>query len=259
MKKNLIFFVILFSFQVVFSQKTLFDSLQIDKTTKIIGRYPQYDKTKTYRKFNFILEDSVLIADFKKMIKLGQEVPNSFENPNFWLTVVKNKVEIGSWAINPTQKSAMTHDGHTYKFDLKQIEKLNEKYPFEYEHKEIVFKNKAEYDKYLAEQKKDSTFLFVYAPQFRYEGSFEIEFKKSQEFSSPKAISDFLEPYIEKIVNSNQYHVTYELNSKNMQNRNQYTMTVTGPKILFDKLKIKNLKNENWKPTLENGWFFYKK
>src|SRR5215216_5603240 len=86
----------------VFSQKNLFDTLKVDCSTKIIGRYPQYDKSKTYEKYNFIIEDSAQMLEFIKNLKLGKEVENSTEDPSFKLTVVKNYDEIGSWTINPT-------------------------------------------------------------------------------------------------------------------------------------------------------------
>jgi hypothetical protein len=36
-------------------------------------------------------------------------------------------------------------------------------------------------------------------------------------------------------------------------------MTITGPKKIYEDLKIKEIKNEKWQPTIENGWFFYRK
>jgi hypothetical protein len=243
----------------VFSQKVLFDTLKVDSKTKIIGRYPQYDKSKTYEKYNFIIEDSTSIVEFIKNLKLGDEVKNSFETPSFMLTVIKNYDEIGSWTINPTLKSAMTHDGHTYKFDLNQISKLNENNSFYYLYKEKSFSNISEYANYLKEQKNNPKFLFDYAPQFKYEGSFEIGFKKSERFPHPKAISEYLKPYIEKIVNNGEYNLVYIANEKNKKDREQYTMTISGSKKLFDNLKVEKLKNENWQPIIEEGYFFYKK
>lgn|SRR5690606_8842430 len=258
--KRVLFFLILVITNNIYSQKNLFDTLTIDSSTKIIGRYPHYDKTKTYEKYNFIIEDSIKIADFVQMIKLGEEVPNSLERPSFKIDVIKNYKEKGGWTINPTLKSAMTHDGHTYKFNLEQIANLNEDYPFEYYYEKVIFKSLKEYKSYLEEQKSKPNFLFDYAPQFKYEGSFEIEFKKSNKFSSPKAISEYLEPLIEEIVNEDEYRVSYIANEKNIKNRNiSYTMTITGPKKIFNKLKIRKFKNENWKPTIEDGWFFYQK
>jgi hypothetical protein len=240
-------------------QKPLFDTLTIDPGTKIIGRYPQYDKSRAYEKYNFIIEDSTKIAEFIKKISLGREVENSTEDPSFQLTVVKNYAEIGSWTINPTLGSAMTNDGHTYEFDLNQIANLSSQYPFKYYHDIIVFKSRGEYEKYLAKQKVNPNFLFAYGPLFKYEGSFEIEFPKNSQFPHPKAISVFLSPYIEKIVNKDDYSLAYELNRKNMNNPAQYTMTIQGPKKLFEQLKLEKLKNENWQPTIEDAYFFYKK
>ena len=258
MKITFLFIIITFIPNFVIGQKTLFDSLKVDNSTKIIGRNPHYDKSKTYEKYNFIIEDSTKIFDFIKNIKLGNEIPNSFENPNFKLTVIKNNKEIGSWTINPTQKSAMTHDGKTYKFDLKQISDLNQSFPLKYFHEVKEFNSKMEYQNYLIEQKKNPNFLFDYSPQFKYECSFEIEFKKSSKFSSPKAISDFLTPLIEKIVKKNDYSLSYTLNEKNKNNMNQYTMTIQGSKKLFQELKVENLTNENLEEIVEDGHFFYK-
>lgn len=242
-----------------YGQKNLFDTLKVDVSTKIIGRYPQYDKSKTFEKYNFIIDDSINIVRFIKNLKLGKEVKNSTEDPSFQLTIVKNYDEIGSWTINPTLKSAMTHDGHTYEFDLTQIENLNKQYPFTYYHEIKVFNSRNEYEIYLAEQKNNPNYLFDYGPQFKYEGSFQIEFPKNSKFLHPKAISDFLAPHIEKIVNKDDYSLGYELNAKNMNNRDQYTMTIQGPKKLFEQLKLENLKNEKWQPTVEDAYFFYKK
>ena len=258
MKEILTVLLILISTN-IFGQKNMLDTLTIDSKTKIIGRYPQYDKNKTYEKYNFIIEDSAIISNFIKNLKLGNEVPNSSESPSFRITIVKNFKEEGIWTINPTQKSVMTHDGHTYKFDIAQITKFNEKFPFKYIHKKIIFKSPEEYQENLIEQKKNPKFLFDYKPQFKYEGSFEIEFKKSSKFSSPKTISEFLYPYIDKIAARDEYRVSYILNKKNIKNNGKsYTMTITGSKKIYENLKIKKLKNENWESTVEDGWFFFR-
>ena len=259
MKKVLFTIYILTTFNQIFGQKDLFDSLKINSTTKIIGRYPHYDENKTYKKYNFILEDSATIIKFIDALKLDEEVPNSSEDPNFKLTVINNFDEIGSWTINPNLKSAMTHDGNTYKFDLNQISTKYKEHPFEYYWDKVIFTSKEEYTSYLEKQKDNTNFLFDYAPQFKYEGSFEIEFKKSNKFSSPKTISEYLKPLIEKIVSEDDYSLGYILNEKNFNNREQYTMTIKGPKKLFKELILEKQKNENWESTVEDGWFFYKK
>jgi hypothetical protein len=259
MKKILFVIYLLTICNQIYGQKSLFDSLNINSTTKIIGRYPHYDESKTYEKYNFILEDSAAIRKFINKLKLNEEVPNSSEDPSFRLSVIDNYDEIGSWTIGPTLKSAMTHDGHTYKFDINQISTLYKENPFEYYYDKVVFTNKEEYNSYLEKQKNNTNFLFDYAPQFKYEGSFEIEFKKSNKFSNPKTISEYLRPLIEEFVGEDDYSLGYILNEKNFNNREQYTMTINGPKKLFKELVLKKHKNVNWEPTVEDGWFFYKK
>lgn len=256
--KKVILLILIFIATDLYSQKVLFDTLKVDSSTKIIGRYPQYDKTKTYEKFNFIIEDSSAIQNFIKTIKLGEEVPNFFEQINFRLTVVKNHDEIGSWTISPKSQKAMTHDGHTYKFDISQINELNRTNPFNYYYEVKIFNDKVEYQRYLNLQKNNPNYLFHYGPQFQFEGSFEITFQKSEQFSSPKAINDYLKPFIEKIVSADNYRIGYIANENNKKNTNQFTMTIEAPKELFNKLKLENLKNKNWKNTIEDGYFFYR-
>ena len=258
MRLILLLFIINISSQAL-CQKLLFDTLLVDSTTKIIGRYPHNYDDKTFGMFNFILEDSIEIVKFIKNTKLGKEVENSSEVPNFRLTVVKNYREIGMWTINPTLKSAMTHDGSTYKFDFKQIKYLNSHFPFDYYLEKIVFDSKLMYNIYFQEQKNNPNFLFVYWPTFKYEGSFESEFIKSTKFPNPKAISEFLDPHIKKIVNTEDYRIEYIVNERNTNNVNQFTMTISGSKKLFNELKIPGLNNDNWQPTQETGYFFYKK
>jgi hypothetical protein len=257
--KKLLHLILIFTTTIFYGQKALFDTLKIDSKTKIIGRYAHTDKSRTYEKYNFIIEDSTAIKNFINTLKLGEEVPNSFDRINFRLTVVKDHEEIGSWTISPTRQIAMTHDGHTYKFDLSKISELNRTNPFTYYYEIKVFNKKTEYEQYLNIQKNNPNYLFHYGPQFEFEGSFEIEFLKSEQFSSPKAISDYLKPLVEKIVNEDDYRIGYIANEKNIHNQNQFTMTITGSKKLFDKLQLKNLKKENWKATVEDGYFFYRK
>jgi len=265
MKNKLLFYLkhiliasLFLSVTKVNGQKKLFDTLKIEAGTKIVGRYEHFDQDKTYEKYNFIIDDPEKIKQFVKELKLGEEVPNSLENPAFKLTVLKNHREIGVWTVNPSLKSVMVHDGHTYAFDLAQISQLNQLYPFAYNFEVKTFTAKSDFETYLAAQKKKVDFLFYYAPQFKYEGSFEIEFKASPQFTSPKAITDFLSPYLQKLVKANEYRMGYVLNEKNINNKGQYTMTITGPKRLFDQLQVDGLKNENWQPMQEKAHFFYR-
>jgi hypothetical protein len=95
-------------------------------------------------------------------------------------------------------------------------------------------------------------------PQFEYEGSFEVQFPRNQNFSSPKSITNYLTPLIEKIVSREDYNVSYVLDEKNMKDQTQFTMTITCSKKLFKTLQLGTLQKGEWTPTVEEGWFFYK-
>lgn len=259
MKKTLALFVFLFAlcFSVSAQGKYLFDTSIVDRTTKLIGRYPQYDKQKTYKEFNFIITDPKTIKSIILKMPLGKEVENVIEDPEFRISLVTNYDEVQSWIVNPNLKTVM-FNGHSYEFDIRLLKALAKQYPFDYTFEIVPFKSKLDYEQYLEGQKAKSSFLFDYAPQFKYEGSFDIQFPRNSKFSSPRAISEYLTPYIEKIVSKNTYRITYTLNDKNQNDQTQFTMTITGSKQLFDKLQLDNLKKENWKISEEEGWFFYR-
>jgi hypothetical protein len=258
-KMNKLLFVIFSTISLTtFAQELLiFDALKIDANTKLIGRYPQYDNQKIYKSLNFIIEDSVKIKKAITALALGNEVANAIQDPNFSIGVVQDFNEVKYWIVNPNLKNIMSN-GHSYQFDINKIKELAILYPFEYKFDKIAFTSKIEYEKYLDIQKRDTTFLFSYSPQFKYEGSFEIQFPNNNKFSSPKSINDYLKPYIEKIVPKNDYEIMYFLSKKNLKDQNQFTMTISGSKKLFNELQLDKLKNENWNNTVEQGWFFYR-
>lgn len=257
MKTILFAFFLTISISVIAQEKYIFDTSKVDGTTILLGRYPQYDKQKTYKEFNFIITDPATIKSVIMKMPLGKEGENVIEDPEFRINIVQNFDEIKTWTVNPNLKSVMSN-GHTYAFDVSILKELAKKYPFDYKFDKVPFKRKSDYEKYLETQKANSSFLFDYAPEFKYEGSFEIQFPRNNKFSSPKAISEYLTPYIEKITPKNEYRISYILNDKNRNDQTQFTMTITGSKKLFDELQLDNLSKGNWKETEEEGWFFYR-
>ncbi|MEM6806326.1 MAG: hypothetical protein AAF696_33315 [Bacteroidota bacterium] len=235
-----------------------FDTLEIDATTKVIGQHSHFDKTEKYKKFNFILENPSDIRRFVSGLELGAEVRNFYERPNFKLLVIKNHKKIGNWTINPLDSSILTHDGHTYEFDVSTLSELYKEFPLDYSYEKIAFSSKEEYESYLIQQKRKSNFLYSISPAFKFEGSFKIKFKKSKKFPHPRAVSDFLAPFVEEIVDPKNYSISFDMNEQISTNNRQFTAIVQGPYILYQELQIDNFNKENWKPTEENAYFFYK-
>lgn len=257
MKISLFIFFLTFSLSLFGQEKYIFDTAKIDGATKLIGRYPQFDKQKTYKEYNFIITDPQTIKEVIMKMPLCKEGENIIEDPEFRLNIIQHFDEVKTWTVNPKLKS-VRYNGHTYEFDISILKTLAKKYPFDYKFDKIIFKSKTDYEQYSVKQKSDPTFLFDYAPQFKYEGSFEIQFPRNDRFSSPKAISDYLTPLIENIVQKKDYRVNYILNDKNRNDPTQFTMTIIGSRKLFDELQADGLKKEHWKETVEEGWFFYR-
>lgn len=190
-------------------------------------------------------------------LSLRKEQENVIGSTDFRITIVQNSKEIKTWIVSPAINSIM-FDSHSYEFDFKKIKDLAKRFPFDYRFEKKSFKTRADYEEYVGIEKNFASFLFDYEPQFRYEGSFEIEFPRNKNFSNPKTISEFLTPFIESIVKKDEYTITYALSEKNLDDLNQFTMTITGSKRIFDELKIQGLINQNWTPTVEEAWFFYR-
>lgn len=255
--RALLFIVFLIiSIQLLAQEKYLFDTTRIDSTTKLIGRYPQYDKQKTYKQYNFIITDPEIIKSIVTEMSLEDEAENVIEDPDFRITIIQNFKEVKTWIISPGLKNVRAN-GSSYKFDISILEKLASKYPFDYKFTKVPFKNKLDYEQYLNKQKKDTTYLFDYAPDFKFEGSFEITFPRNEKFSSQKAVRDYLTPLIDKIAIKEEYQIIYFPNLKS-NDQTQYTITIEGSKRIFDKLQLGNGKKQNWKATLKEAWFFYR-
>lgn len=256
--KTLLALISMSIFLTVNGQKA-FDSLRVDSNTKLIGTYSEYDPNHTYDHYNFVIDDSLEIVNFIKHFRYGKEVNNIVEQNEFTIRIIKNYSQVSLFSISPAFNSIRI-DGHSYKFDFKNLKSVSEMFPFKYKIEKKVFRSMDEYQRYFDLQIKDKMFLFKLEPYFSDKGNFEIEFPRNSKFSSPKAISEYIKPFIEKIVLNGDYYISYALNEKNMNDQSQFTMTITGRKELFDKLKVDNLENINWSaPRKEStGWFYYK-
>jgi hypothetical protein len=256
MKKYFVVISFLFSIHSIGQTDSVLKNLKIDSNAKLIGHYARFDKNKTYREYNFILKDSIEIKKLIYDLTSGDKRNDAVMRPSFFISLIQNHKVSKTWILSPTTNCIFFNENN-YEFDISRLQKISKNHPFDYTVEEVAFKQKNDYIKYLNKQKKDKQFLYNYIPEFKYEGSFEIEFPKNEIYSSPKAIFDYLNPIIEKISKKEEYRLGYLLNEKNSINRDQYTITIEGSKKLFNTLKLENLKAENWKKITEYGTFFY--
>jgi len=241
-----------------FSQtKSILDNIKIDKNTKLIGMYPQYDKNKTYKNLNFYINDEKVIKDLVDKLSYEKIVKNRIERNDFRIKLLQGNEVLDDWMLSPAN-SNINMNGTFYEFNFKIIEELAKKYPFDYTFFKKEFSTLKEYEIFILSLKKDKDFLFAYEPNFKFEGTFKIKFPKNSQFPSPKVIDEYLRPKILKIANGSNFNITYVLDDYNMKNNDQYTMTIEGDKRIFNELQLENLEKKNWQDNIAAGMFFMK-
>ena len=235
----------------------MFDTFKIDENTKLIGHYQLFDEDSTYKNFNFYITDPIEIRKAISKLFVGDEVGYTNQVKSFQIIIVQNNKILKTWIINPDFKCA-TYNNHSYKFDAAIFKKLGELYPFYFRIEKKPFKTNKEFTYYLTKLKDDSNYLFNYRPEFKYDGSFEIEFRKTKLFSNTDRIRNYLKPIIEKITPKNSYNIYYLLSAKTLSEHNKFTMTILGSKYLFNNLHLFNGKKQNWVDNIGDAWFFFK-
>lgn len=260
--RNIILFLCLLSSINFFSQeKFIIDTSTINENTKLIGRCHEISNKKPYNNLGFMIEDPSEIKKFVKMFAVSEKAPTAFEIL-FEITIVQDFKEVSAWIVNLNHNS-VSIDGELYKFDVRKILGLNQKYPFQYRTEVKEFKTKEEYFLYLSEQKKDKDFLFDYAPEFQYEGSFEVVFptkkKTFENFDKLfNKISNYLKPRINKIDSINEHRISHDLTTEDWEHPTETIFKVEASKKVFDDLILDIPKKQNWKYTVKWGRFFYR-
>ncbi len=236
-----------------------YDTGLVNDSTKIIVKGGGLDENG--QNLHFIIEKPEEIIEFISELKYGEPIGNVFSEKSIEIHLIQDYRNITSLNINPEYKRVFTNNGHSYRFDLNQLSVWRKKYPqVKYSAKGVNFKNEEEFETFLNAQKQNPNFLYSSYPAFKYEGSFEIEFPKNDMFNSPQAVMNYLKPFIEKLEpDQDKFGMSYELDDKNFNDRNQYTITISGSKQIFEKLRVDDYQNVNWKITIENASFYYRK
>lgn len=253
------FIFFLFGFLTKGDVPKFYNTELVNDSTKIIVEGGFRDENG--QSIHFIIEKPEEIKEFISGLKYGEPVGNIFSEESIEIHLVQDYRDITSVNINPKYRRIFANDGHSYQFDLNQLIAWRKKYPLvKYSSKGVNFKTKEEFETFLNVQKQNPNFLYSSFPVFKYEGSFEIEFPKNEIFHNPQAIMDYLNPIIEKVEpDKDKFALSYVLDNKNFSDRNQYTITISGSKQLFEKLRVDDYRNVNWTVTIENAAFHYRK
>ncbi|MEP4946633.1 MAG: hypothetical protein ABJU26_03740, partial [Flavobacteriaceae bacterium] len=181
-----------------FSQKSqVLENLEWNENMRLIGMYPHYDKERTYESYNFIIEDSNVLDSISKIIVKGKEIMNQSTRSEVNIYLYEGENKIKTWSFDPKYKFIRI-DGRSYEFDASQVLALTKKYGFRYILKKEFYQTQEEFDKDYSVIRSNPNLLFVYEPDFKYEGSFEVSYRKSGKFKNPKVISEYLSKKIDE-------------------------------------------------------------
>lgn len=224
---------------------SMIDAKNVDASTKVYGMASLSDEAKTYNKYNFSLENSTAIQFAKPLLEYGYQSSNMQAQDNgFMVYMVKDKKIVDQWLINPIFYNVF-RDGVAYTYDADKLAVIADKYPLIFSEDKRQFKTEKEYQKQRQALFADPYNLIIDEPDFTYEGYFEVQFPKNEQFKNVEAVDAYLRPIVEKLTKK-KFNVSYSLSEKNIMDRNQFTMTIASEENVYKKIKLDNLQKGNW-------------
>ncbi|ANH81660.1 hypothetical protein A8C56_12315 [Niabella ginsenosidivorans] len=233
----------------------LFDQQFLNDTVKLIGMDSPYDENRTYQKYNFFITDKTVIDSLIKTVRYGERVRNIMENDNFSLIVTKNNKIVDRWSISPKFNNINT-DGSPNVFDIGILDALSSCFPMKYNYYKKVFSSAEQYKSFEDSMLLKDRTLFIYKPDFRYEGSFDVEFPKNKEFPDARKAIEYINKILEKRLDKAKFSAVYVLTEYNLNNQNQITITISSPKWVFNEFNDKAVQKKSWTSAENDAMIF---
>lgn len=233
----------------------LFDQQFLNDTVKLIGMDSPYDENRTYQKYSFFITDKTVIDSLIKTVRYGERARNIMENDNFSLIVTKNNKIVDRWSISPKFNNINT-DGSPNIFDIGILDALSSRFPMKYNYYKKVFSSAEQYKSFEnSVLLKDNT-LFIYKPDFRYEGSFDVEFPKNKEFPDARKAIEYIDKILEKKIDKSKFSAVYVLTEYNLNNQNQITIKISSPRWVFNEFNDKTVQKKSWTSAENDAMIF---
>lgn len=243
---------------VVSAQQTIIDNINFDEKTLLVGMASEYNTDSTYHKYNFYIDNPTKLNNVKLNLEYGYEMQNKVTDQNhFMIYAIKDRKIIDQWLVNPRLYNIF-HNGVAYSFDADKLENVAKGNPLRYQVETLTFKNQKEYVKAKKELDRNQAIFLMYEPNFTYEGGFEVSIKKTDAIATSEQaeqlVRDLIKTYYKKEVS-----VQYALNERNLMDRSQFTLSIAGPKTVFDKFKMENAEIGAWIPEIYEAVIVKKK
>ena len=258
MIKKLLLVFTLFASMISFAQQVIIDKLNLDDNSILVGLASDYNTDKSFDKYNFIIDNQSKLKDIKLNFEHGYELDNKVTDENhFMIYVVKDRKIVDQWLVNPKLYNVF-YNGIAYSFDADKLEEIAAKYPLKVAYERQSFKNEKEFKKAKKGLDQDESILIMYEPSFVFEGSFEVSLPKDELITSAEKAEEYINNLV-KPLTKKEYSVSYALNEKNLMDRSQFTIAVTGPKAVYDKIKLDKGEKGEWVPEVYEAFIAKKK
>lgn len=233
----------------------LFEGIDFTDSMRLAVMHPHFDKNNAYESYDLIIVQKQVLDSVAALCVYYEEVTNFYDRAEPSIILLEGNKSIKRWAINP-KKASIRINGKSYRFNTDMIQSLASKYPLKYTTNKREFKSPEEFEEFRSEVYKDQSLLFMYKPNFKYEGSFEVRFTKSNKFKHPKDISPFLKSQLTKLTSKDNFRIYYKADKYNMTHPNQFTMTVDSDKDLYNIFKAKKSEKLSWEDAIYSATIF---
>ncbi len=254
-KKLLVLFLTLIALSAKGQTNSLFEGIAFTDSMKLAVMHSHTDQDDTYISYDLIIDSKQVFDSVAPLFTYGEEVANFVDEAEPTINLITGKKTIKSWSINP-KNSSVRIKGKSYQFDTEKIKDLASNYPLEYTTEKKAFKSLKEFEDFKSSIQNDDLFLFMYEPNFKYEGSFQVRYKKSNKFRSPQDVSQHLKASLTEITEEDNFRIFYMFNDYNRKNRNQFTMTVESSRDLYDEFSDRKSKKLDWEDTVYSARVF---
>jgi len=209
------------------------EKYQFDSSYKIVGLPTPFESP--YKKLAFVLDQLPDMEALKNSIVLEKYASKYFELSHYTIYIIKSGMIVDQLVVNPSNDN-MAISGQFYQFDASILRDVAKKHPLMFKVKEPSFNSRREYESYLEAMQDDKNYLFIFRPNTRYEGSFEVVVPKFDSVQNPMKASELLykDFAAQKI---GPVYITYRLNEENKKRTGQMVMHVDADRKVYDLYK----------------------
>ena len=229
--------------------------MKVDNSTILIAT------SSGQKDYEFCITNSKDIKKELSQLTYGEFQKAPFEKSPVVLKLVKKGLIVQTWIVKP--KASVVEIGNKkYKFDANELKRLTEKYPINYSVEEKDFEEQNLMTAFYENLLKDKDFLYMVQPDFdnQFQGKFILTFEKNDTFSSPLAISKYLNPKFQLIESKNKYSIGYEpFEAGKNDSDTRFSMTVFGTNKLYKEFNDTSFVKGEWQPQPYKAYIIRRK